>query len=184
MNPSFKELEAWRTVPKMFVYKYDPILLTLYRKGEYYPYDGYYMRGMFLAFINRVLNPVVYLKSAADIERFLDIKTEFEEDNEFYKSRFEGIGDYYARMSRHTRVIGFFSDKAEYKNEYRLLQEAAQKLAGRRDDLRVAIVTNKTLVSLYKAKYGPKWFDEHSQNTIVLAKDGGKFAYYDVEKDD
>lgn len=95
------------------------------RKGEYYPYEGYFMRGMFLAFINRVLNPVITLKSAADIDRFLDTNIEFEEHTEFYKNKFEGIGDYYQRMTRHVRVIGFFNDKAEYKNEYRLLQEAA-----------------------------------------------------------
>ncbi|TNV74085.1 hypothetical protein FGO68_gene8059 [Halteria grandinella] len=174
MNPSFKELEAWRSVPKMFVYK----------KGEYYPYDGYFMRGMFLAFINRVLNPVVTLKNSADVDRFLDASIEFEEHTEFYKNKFEGIGDYYGRMSRHVRVIGFFNDKSEYKNEYRQLLEAAQKLAGKRDDLRVAVVTSSSLVYDYKKKFGPKWFDEHSRNTIVLQREKDTNAYYDLEKDD
>jgi hypothetical protein len=141
------------------------------------------MRGMFLGFINRVINPVVYLKTADDIERFLDSSQEFVEKNEFYKHNFEGIGDYYGRMGRRVRAIGFFHDKGEYKNEYRLLHEAAQKLAGKRDDLRVAVVTNQTLVKAYKVKYGHRWFDEFSVNTIVLQREPQVFAYYDLEKD-
>ncbi len=156
-----KELEAWKTVPKILVYK----------KGEYYPYEGYFMRGMLLHFINRVINPVVYLKTASEVEAFLETANEYEEKNEFYKNKFEGIGDYYPRMGKHVRVVGFFSDKNEYKNEIRLLTEAAQALAGKRDDLRVGIVTNKTVVKVFKDKYGPRMFDEYSHNSIVLARD-------------
>jgi len=110
-----KELEAWKVVPKILVYK----------KGEYYPYEGYFMRGMLLHFINRVINPVVYLKTASDVEAFLETEKEFEERNDFYKNKFEGIGDYYTRMGKRVRVVGFFSDKNEYKNEIRMLTEAA-----------------------------------------------------------
>jgi hypothetical protein len=56
-----KEIEAWKTVPKIMVYK----------KGEYYPYEGYFMRGMLLHFINRVINPVVYLRTPGEVEAFL-----------------------------------------------------------------------------------------------------------------
>jgi hypothetical protein len=79
------------------------------------------MRGLFLHFINRVLNPTIHLKSASDIDRFLDSDTEFKENNEFYKVKYEPIGPYWKEMSKHTRVIGFFHDKKEYKNELRLL---------------------------------------------------------------
>ena len=77
----------------------------------------------------------------------------------------------------------FFHDKSEYKNERRLLEDAAQRLAGRRDDLRVALVTNQTLVRRYKEKYGPRWFDQYSLNSIVLEREPGTYAYYDVEKE-
>ena len=53
----------------------------------------------------------------------------------------------------------------------------------RRDDLRVGYVTNKTLCKLYREKYGIKWFDEFSRNTIVLIREPGTYFYYDVEKE-
>lgn len=96
-----------------------------FRKGEYYAYDGYYIRGMFLHFINRVINPVITLTTESDIDRFLDVEKEFEEKSEFYKNKYEPIGDYYKKMGKRVRVIGFFHDKQEYKNELRMLTEAA-----------------------------------------------------------
>lgn len=44
-------------------------------------------------------------------------------------------------------------------------------MAGKRDDLRVAIVTNKTVVKEFKEKYAHRMFDEYSHNSIVLARD-------------
>ena len=52
-------------------------MMLFHRKGEYYPYDGYFMKGMFLHFINRVINPVVLLKSEVDIDRFINSETEY-----------------------------------------------------------------------------------------------------------
>ena len=158
-------------------------MMLFHRKGEYYPYDGYFMKGMFLHFINRVINPVVLLKSEVDIDRFINSETEYQEQSEFFKNKYEPFGDYYRRMSKRVRVIAFIHDKAEYKNELRLFQEAAQSLSGKRDDLRVGLVTNKTLINIYKARYSAKWFDEYSLNTIVLEREPGVFAYYDIEKE-
>jgi len=155
----------------------------VYKKGDYYAYDGYFMRGMLLHFINRVINPVVVLKTELDIDRFIDSAHEWEEQTEFYKDRFEGIGDYYSKMGKRVRVIGFFHDKKEYKNEYRLLQEAAQALSGRRDDLRVATVSDKALVKVYKERWGARWFDQYSLNSIVLERESGDYVYYDLEKE-
>ena len=155
----------------------------MYKKGEYYPYDGYFMRGMLLHFINRVINPVVVLKTESDVNNFLDSAHEWEEQTEFYKNKYEGLGDYYSKMGKRVRVIGFFHDKKEYKNEYRLLQEAAQRLSGRRDDLRIGVVTSQALVKAYKERYGPRWFDEYSLNSIVLEREPGQYSYYDIEKE-
>jgi len=57
-----------------------------------------------------VLYPVVNLKSEEEVMKFLDS---------------EPIGDYYPLMGKHVRVIGFFSDKKEYSNEYKHFQAAA-----------------------------------------------------------
>ena len=130
-----------------------------------------------------MINPVVVLKTELDIDRFIDSAHEWEEQTEFYKDRFEGIGDYYSKMGKRVRVIGFFHDKKEYKNEYRLLQEAAQALSGRRDDLRVATVSDKALLKVYKERWGARWFDQYSLNSIVLEREAGDYVYYDLEKE-
>ena len=37
-----------------------------------------------------------------------------------------------------------------------------------RDDLRMAVVTDPEIVKKFKKKYGPKMFDEFSQNSYVV----------------
>jgi hypothetical protein len=84
------------------------------------------MRGMFLHFLNRVINPVVVLSTDSALTKFLDSEKEYvEENNSIFKTKFEPIGDYYSRMGKRVRVIGLFHDKKEYKNEIKLLEKAA-----------------------------------------------------------
>ena len=71
-------------------------------------------------FINRVLNPTIHFKKSREIELFLDSDKEYREENEFYLNKYEEFGEYYSRMGKHVRVIAFFHDKKEYKNEFRL----------------------------------------------------------------
>jgi len=110
----------------------------------------------------------------------LNLTKEYEESNEFYLNKFEALGYYYKNLGKHVRVIGFFGDKREYKNEFKLFQEAAQKLVTR-DDLRIGYVTDRDLVNEYKEKYNYKWFEEFSHNSILLIKDKGEYFYYNVE---
>ncbi len=71
--------------------------MMVYKKGEYYLYESYYIKNMFLHFINRVLYPVVTLKSEVDIATFLSSEAEYDETgSKFYKNKYEPIGDYYA----------------------------------------------------------------------------------------
>jgi hypothetical protein len=152
------------------------------RKGEYYPYNGYFMKGMFLHFINRVLNPTIHLQSKEEIIKFMDSPKEYREDNEFYLQKYEEFGAYYPKMGKNVRVIAFFNDKKEYKNEYKLFTEAAQKLS-ERDDLRIAYVTDKELIKEFKAMYGSKWFDGYTLNSIVLEREKDVFFNYNMEED-
>jgi len=165
------EKAAFDSVPKILVYK----------QGEYYTYSSYFMKGLFLNFINRVLYPTVKLRNEEDIERFLNTEEEFYEYNDFFKNKYEEIGEYYKRMGKRTRVIGFFRDKKEYSNELKLLKQAAQAMA-KRDDLRVAIVTDKDLIKKYKERYGVQMFDLFSHNSIVLTYEPGHFHFYNVEE--
>lgn len=73
-----------------------------------------------------MLYPVVNLKSEEEVMKFLDSEKEYDEGgSKFYKNKYEPIGDYYPLMGKHVRVIGFFSDKKEYSNEYKHFQAAA-----------------------------------------------------------
>ena len=60
------------------------------------------------------------LKSEDDVMKFIDSEREYDESgSKFYKDKYEPIGDYYSMMGKHVRVIGFFSDKKEYSNEFK-----------------------------------------------------------------
>lgn len=100
--------------------------MMVHKKGEYYLYESYYIKNLFLHFINRVLYPVVTLKSELDISKFLHSAEEYDETGgKFYKNKYEPMGDYYHKMGLHVRVVAFFSDKKEYSNEYKLFNAAA-----------------------------------------------------------
>ena len=53
---------------------------------------------------------------------------------------------YVEEIGYNTRVVAFFYDKAEYKEEIRLLKQSAAKLANR-FNLRVGIVTDENLIA-------------------------------------
>ena len=136
---------------------------------------------MFLHFINRVLNPIVELKSESEVNLFLDMEQEWIENTDFYKNKYEKLGEKYQVLTKHTRVIAFFHDKKEYSNELKLFKKAAQALVGR-DDLRIGLVTKPELVKSIKTTYKVKFFDEYSLNSIVLEREKDTFFYYDVEQ--
>lgn len=132
--------------------------------------------------MNRVLHPVLHLREESEIELFLDSSKEYVESTEFVRNSQISLGETYNNLGKHTRVIAFFNDRKEYKNEYKLFQLAAEKLA-KRDDLRMAFVTDSNLIQKCKEKYGAKLFDEFSLNSIVLEREKDQFIYYDVEKE-
>ena len=83
------------------------------------------MKNFLLNFINRVLHPTLHLKTEEEINLFLDSDKEFVENTEFFKNKYEEFGDSFNNMPKHTRVIAFFHDKNEYKNEFKLFTIAA-----------------------------------------------------------
>ena len=68
-------------------------------------------------------------------------------------------------LNKVTRVISFMSNPDEYSTE---LNEAGL-LLGVRDDLRIAKVTNSTLISFFKDKFKDKWYNQFSTNFMILA---------------
>lgn len=138
----------------------------LYFKDRFYPFEEVDMDSLLLHFMNRVLYPVVILKTSEDVKRFIDHE-EWQEDTPFYKNGYIELGEQvYSYFSKVTRVIALISDKTEYKEEISMISDDARELT-KREDLRIAKVTNPKLVAEFKKKYGRKWFGDTSSNSIV-----------------
>lgn len=160
----------------------------LYRDQHFYGYDHpYEMTAQFLHQLNKILNPLVSLKSEEEIDRFLDQETFWEGDyqtNFFKKS--EGVGrlnDVYSQMKLKTRVVCFVWDKHEYREELKQIKRDARYLATR-ENLRIAVVDNQKLIKKYKARYQTRMFSSVAMSSLVLKRYDGELAYYDLTSED
>lgn len=70
-----------------------------------------------------------------------------------------------------TRVVAFFYDKKEYKDEIRILSDTARHLSNR-FNLRVGVVTDQRLVTKMK-KTHPELFLEVGMSVMVLRRYDG-----------
>ena len=79
-------------------------------------------------------------------------------------------------MGYNTRVVAFFYDKTEYKEEIKLLKKAAAKLSNR-FNLRIGIVTDNNLIVQMKQKHGEFFLLESSSKDVMVLKryDGAIF---------
>jgi hypothetical protein len=68
-------------------------------------------------FINRTLNPVVWLKNEREIKDFLKTTREEAEESDFYSTGWESSG-LYGKLGLRSRVIGFFHDKKGFGEEF------------------------------------------------------------------
>ena len=66
----------------------------------------------FLHFLNRIIYPVVVLKTIEDVEAFANTEVEWKENTPFYKTYWQ-VG---YNIPKSTRVIAFVN-KNEYKEE-------------------------------------------------------------------
>ena len=123
---------------------------------------------LFLMFINKILYPIVILKSEDEIERFRNPELEWVEDTPFYKQGYQNISYVFQKFQKVTRVIAFIDPK-EFKEEMAALESDARSLV-LRDELRIAKVVNKKLIKKYKSTHNLKWFDSLSSNSLVLFK--------------
>ena len=78
---------------------------------------------------------------------------------------------YLREFGHNTRVVAFFSDKDEYREEIKILKFYATILANRYN-LRIGIVTDSNLVKLMK-KWRPEFFFNTFESTMVLKDYGG-----------
>jgi hypothetical protein len=45
--------------------------IWVYKKGEYYLYESYYMKGLLTHFISRIVNPLYHLTDVEEADRFI-----------------------------------------------------------------------------------------------------------------
>jgi hypothetical protein len=137
--------------------------------GVTYDYGETFHKNFILHYVNRHLYPVVLLKTEEDIYNFINTGKDWVENTPFYQNGYLGFEDYFTQFRKVTRVIAFVKDKVENKEELQLIKTAALNLASR-EDLRIAKVTNPSLVSEFKTKYNIEWFHDSSSNSMVMFK--------------
>mmetsp|Transcript_16561 Transcript_16561/g.28176 ORF Transcript_16561/g.28176 Transcript_16561/m.28176 type:complete len:297 (+) Transcript_16561:287-1177(+) len=165
--------------------------IQVYYDGTYYEYDGSFEveaseeggegKIALLHFINRLLNPLVQLKSEEEIELFLDQKKEWVEKSKFIKGAAEDLvmGDAYKRLQFKTRVIAFFYSKQDYDEELNAVRDVARRLA-RREQFRIALVSDPEIIKSLREK--TSWFHDNSPNALVLKRyDGEEFNIDTIE---
>ena len=64
--------------------------ILIYYEGVYHPYEHTLADPKYvLSYINRLLHPLVTLKTAADIENFLDVNKEYPESTKFMNGHWD-----------------------------------------------------------------------------------------------
>ena len=117
--------------------------------------------------MNKVLNPLVRLKSEEEIKSFLNVSMEHSETSRFVAKKGDVMpeelryGSEYNHLYFKTRVIVFVYDEEEYEQELEAVAKSA-RYSSRRIDIRYGIVTNRNIIKHYKKTTG--WFPEGSLN--------------------
>lgn len=139
----------------------------------------------FLHFINRVVEPLSYLKDEKQAQEFLDISRQWVGDMTgpiFKKTPAAMVPEIelYSKYRLKTRVVCFFYGKADYKEEIRFLRMAARTLSPR-SSLRVGIITDpKVIKRLRKSKGGAKYFPEVGLSSCALRRYDGEYSVLDL----
>ena len=106
-----------------------------------------------LHLINKLMYPLLELKTEADVDAFLDLSQEPIETTNFFKNKQTNLNMYYSEKLLPTRALALIFSKDEYSEELKFIREAARNSA-RREALRFGIVSDPALVRIYKKKYG------------------------------
>jgi hypothetical protein len=82
----------------------------LYHDGKYYLYDEEDHLNAFIAFINRVLYPVLELKTEQQIKNFIDTSGEVIESTPFYKEKYRSVKDRFSGREKTNRLLAFVKE--------------------------------------------------------------------------
>ena len=103
-------------------------VMVVHHKGKFDAYQDASSLDLFVHFANRILYPVVILKSVEEVNRFSNTYNEWEENTPFYQNGYFELGQIFNAIEKTTRVIVFTSEKDEYKDELKIVNQAARAL--------------------------------------------------------
>lgn len=129
-------------VPKVLVY-YD---------GTYYPFTMNNDPKLLYHFINRLLHPLITLKTQETIETFLDVEKEHKEVTRFMlppkgleRNDYLDLDEQYMDKKFKTRVICMVYNKGDYDEELEEIRKVARKSAASLH-IRIALVSDPRLI--------------------------------------
>ena len=134
-------------------------------------------------FINRLINPLVNLKTQESIELFLNQEEEHKEITKFMVPKGTEIrselmlDDTYQNLIYKTRIIVFIYNKGDYDEELDGIREDARKSALMLN-MRIALVSDPKLVKRLKKE--TSWFGDASMNTMILKRYDGEIMNLDL----
>lgn len=151
--------------------------LFLVKNKKFYQFSSYFRSLNIYRFINNILYPYIELNSIQEVEDFMDTTKELNneqkssiiEDNEFLSGYPPKLEHLFFENLYQNRLIGFFADPEEYSSELENFKNYAE-LISHRNELRIALTTNRDVIKHFKQKYEGVWFNSHSWNSIVLKR--------------
>lgn len=86
-------------------------------------------------------------------------------------------------LEHKTRVVVFIYDKDDYKEEYKQLIASARYLTSR-FNLRIGVVSNKSIIKKMKKEMGGNWFSSVAMSSVVLKRYDGRWVNFDLTSGD
>lgn len=166
-------------------------VIYVYFEGHYHPYDRSLKEiNHFLMFINRILHPVVNLKSDAEVLAFMNqSKAIADYETKFFKNYLKHFGreetaakfysqEEFASYRYKTRVLVIVYEKNDYDEELKDIKQAARFLANR-EEIRIGLLFDQKLVRKYKKE--TSWFENSASfNSFILKRYDGEIFVTDM----
>mgnify|MGYP006893274618 CR=1 FL=1 len=167
--------KAWDFIETDNLWTYEDPSIAVFFEGRYYPYDNTYEDPKYLLqFINKLLHPVLILKTESDMDKFMNNTLAPVENTKFFKKytasgevRYLLTDSEMSSWKYKTRALTLMFEKNDYDEELNAIKMAGRYLANRLD-LRIALMADKKVIK--KLKRDSSWFENSSSFTSLVLK--------------
>ena len=176
-------IKLGRAVPKIYLIKEAKFISTLDSMSNIDPKTDL---DVIIHHMQRLIYPVVSLENVNDITEFLDTTTKtiwkgdyqtghglFKQAKEWHPKNID-----FAIRAYNTRAVVFISDPEEFADEIALFKQAGEH-SSERQNLRLGIVTDTSVIKEVKQKHANYFFGV-GMSTIVLVRYDGKVEKIDL----